>query len=310
MTNTPISIAIITKDRAQHLSECLRSLQAQRFVRGDELIVIDSSPNKATKLQIQSIKHHFPIPITYVKEPIPGFPVARNRAIKKALHAWSVFIDDDCIASRDWVSMIRKSIRKRPGAAVIAGATRTYYRNNVYSIAVEINELFWKIAHRRHGRISDLETIDNKNTIYNTAFLKKNRIAYDEKLTLFNGGSEDCDHGRQIQQAGGKGYYNNSLLVFHKDTRSFFTYFSRVFVRSGGHAVYEMKWASHKSTKPYTRRSMSRFLILYFKKNRFPPWFILRVLWILGITFLFVKIVKTIVYIYNRLRFGASLTNT
>lgn len=263
MTNK-ISLIIITKDRPEDLLQCYESIKnLDEFP--DEFILIDSSRDVRSKHITTKFARHVPFPVRYIYEPRKGFPIARNRGLVAAKYDWTIFTDDDCVVDPQFVAAAKNMIHNHSAAAAIAGESRSYYPHNLISHAATFNENHWKSRARRGNQIIDLETLDNKNVAYNLHFFRKNHISYDEKRTLFDGASDDCDLGMQIQQNQGKAYYANRMIVFHKDLTTLYTYTQRVIKRSSAHATYEKKWHSFRSERKIQPSNNMRFLHFFQK---------------------------------------------
>jgi outer membrane protein assembly factor BamB/glycosyltransferase involved in cell wall biosynthesis len=236
-----VTVVIITKDRPDDLRDCLSSLAVQTsFPR--EIVVVDSSRTDATEKLCAALSDK-PIKIRYRHEPRPGFPVARNLGLWLAPDQWVAFTDDDCIVDRDWVTRIQEGIQRHPDAAALAGKSESLYPDNPVAYAANANERYWKTAAIAGDRITDLETLDNKNVAYNKSFLASNGIVYDETRTRYSGASDDCDLGMQIQQKGGAAYYLHTMVVRHKDPRTLRAYIGNKLSRALAHATYERKWS-------------------------------------------------------------------
>ena len=258
--NVPLSISIITKNRPSEVSSCLNSIKRQT-VPPDEFIVVDSSTTQQTKRIIHAFKKTVRYPVYYIYEPRSGFPVARNHVLKKAKNQWVAFTDDDCITDQFWISQLKHAIACHPTAAAIAGESKSWYPNDIISIATMFNETHWKSRVRDGEQILDLETLDNKNVAYNLTFFKKNHITYDESRgKAYFGASDDCDLGMQIQRAGGEAFYNPKIIVYHKDLTTLATYSKRFMMRSFAHATYENKWRQFRGTVNIRRNNQMRFL--------------------------------------------------
>ncbi len=259
----PLSISIITKNRPHEVSSCLASIKCQTTAP-DEFIIVDSSTNHQTKNIIQAFTKTVRYPVIYVYEPQTGFPIARNHVLKKAINQWVAFTDDDCITDRNWVLHMKENISKHPYAAAIAGESKSWYPNDIISLATMFNEAHWKSRVRDGRKILDLETLDNKNVAYNLTYFKKNGIAYDEtRGKAYFGASDDCDLGMQIQQHGGTAFYNPTIIVYHKDLTSLLSYTKRLIMRSFAHATYENKWRSFRRTLGASRKKHMGFLSFY-----------------------------------------------
>jgi GT2 family glycosyltransferase len=244
----------------------------RQIILPDEFIVVDSSTNKQTKKIIQAFKKTVRYPVYYIYEPRSGFPVARNHVLKKAKHQWVAFTDDDCITDPLWISSLKHAIAGHPSAAAIAGESKSWYPNDIISLATMFNETHWKSRVRDGEKILDLETLDNKNVAYNLAFFRKNNISYDESRgKAYFGASDDCDLGMQIQKSGGKAFYNPNAIVYHKDLITLASYSKRLIMRSFAHATYENKWRAFHNTLHVSRANDMRFLpffIHFIRKNK------------------------------------------
>ena len=259
-----ISLVIITKDRPADLAHCYESLN-KLTVYPDEFILIDSSTNSKSRLLTKQLAIRLPCPVRYIHEPKRGFPVARNRGLRAAKYNWVAFTDDDCIVDKNFVRKMKQALKKHPHAVAIAGKSLSHNNRNLISHTISINENFWKSTVRVGDNIKDLETLDNKNVVYNISFLKKHNISYDESRTLFDGASDDCDLGMQIQRVGGLAYYEKNMIVYHKNLTDIFSYTKHLLQRSSAHKTYENKWRSYRVSAGLSHAG-DKLLWPYFKK--------------------------------------------
>ncbi len=288
-----ITLAIITKNRPSELRACLDSLVKQT-IPVDELLIVDSG----TKLPEQYVKETYRKyfrKLTYLYEPRSGFPFARNRALITATYQWLAFTDDDCVVDGKWIEQMKQAIQKFPRAAAIAGLSKTFYPCSPVARAAELNELYWKTCARRGTAILDLEALDNKNVVYNTFFLHKHAITYDEKRAPFYAGaSDDCDLGMQIQKAGGKAYYCESMIIYHKDPQSLQSYVRGKIFRTSAHATYERQWKDYRDSLQ-NRKTPERkwnFFRRYVKVNQINLPNAMVLLLLLGLTFIIIRYTK------------------
>ena len=304
MKHIPITIGIVTKNRTPQLSLCIDSICNQQLFPSDQLVIVDNSSDNSTNHLVSHIKKEKKLKatITYTHDPLSNLPLLRNQVLKKSINNWVVYIDDDCIAHPKWISEIQRSIFLYPHAAIITGAAYAINRSNVYSITTEINELYWKSQSRQHNSILNFEATDNKNIICNLNFFSHNHISYDKKLVLFYGCSEDCDLGRQIQRAGGEGYYNASQIIYHNNVTAFLTYFYRLFMRLGGNYGYSQKWRMYDNKRQGIHVMKIAFLSTYFRTNKYSYLFRLQVVLLLVTTFIYIRFVKLFMYCYYRVR--------
>jgi GT2 family glycosyltransferase len=299
-STTRLIVAVITKDRLYDLRECLDSLMNQ-LERGDKCIVVDSSLNKDTHDYIVRYNYHSVIKILYIHEPRRGFPIARNRALRASHSSWIAFTDDDCIVDNRWVDALKLALIKRPEAAALSGLSLTAYPKNGIALSCEINENYWKTKGRIGNRITDFETLDNKNVAYNTNFLKKHQITYDEsRAKRFAGASDDCDFGMQIQAAGGMAFYTPEAIVFHKDPKTLAAITPIKIHRTLAHTTYEEKWESYRKSLPSQKLNKITFVMNFVQQKRLSNRLTVQVLFCLIYTFFLIRYTKTLYWLMKR----------
>lgn len=101
-----LSVVVCTRNRAELLADCLRSLTAQtldpsRF----EVIVVDNDSTDDTR-QVAAVFMAGAPNFSLIFEPEPGHSQARNRGWRQARARYVAFIDDDCIADAHWCERI------------------------------------------------------------------------------------------------------------------------------------------------------------------------------------------------------------
>src|SRR3989338_128763 len=104
-----ITVAIVTRNRARDLRDCLQSLLHQALLPGKILIVNNNSSDQTPDV-IKEFSDA--LPITEVIEKKTGYPTVYNRAIQEATTTWVAFVDDDCVADTGWYSEVLKAIKR------------------------------------------------------------------------------------------------------------------------------------------------------------------------------------------------------
>ncbi len=104
MENPPVSVVIITRNRAEDLLRCLRSIAAQDYT-DIEIIVVD---NGSTDNTIEAISAAYPAVTLLQQGHNTGAPEGRNIGIKHAKGELVLCVDDD--AELPDAQTIRKSI--------------------------------------------------------------------------------------------------------------------------------------------------------------------------------------------------------
>ncbi|MDQ0116091.1 glycosyltransferase [Paenibacillus harenae] len=115
------TVAICTHNRAEDVREALLSLLRQNFTDAFEVIVVDNRSTDNTKQVVQEVNQMTNIPIIYAYEERLGLSVARNRAIREAKGEYILFLDDDAVASNEWISGIVSLFETDPRIGCLGG---------------------------------------------------------------------------------------------------------------------------------------------------------------------------------------------
>ena len=112
-----MSVAVCTRDRADHLRDCLQAIERQ-VVPPHEVIVVDNASSSDQTRDL--VQQDFPS-IRYVHEPRPGLDWARNRAIAEASGDVLAFTDDDVLVDARWTAAIAAAFADRPEIDALTG---------------------------------------------------------------------------------------------------------------------------------------------------------------------------------------------
>jgi GT2 family glycosyltransferase len=121
MTAAPsISVVIATYTRAALLDECLQHLARQRFLQGDEVLVVDNGSRDHTADVVKGYQSRFPVPLRLLYEATPGKSHALARALAVASGDVLGFLDDDVNVAANWLEVVRQTMSD-PAVALIGG---------------------------------------------------------------------------------------------------------------------------------------------------------------------------------------------
>ncbi|WP_027092723.1 glycosyltransferase [Cohnella thermotolerans] len=115
------SVVICTYNRAADLRDALMSLLPQRFRGEFEVIVVDNGSTDATAQTVLDFRRTVRFPVRYIFEERLGLSVARNRAIREAQGEYILFLDDDAVASDDWIGGIVSLFDRDPRIGCVGG---------------------------------------------------------------------------------------------------------------------------------------------------------------------------------------------
>ena len=105
MSTPVISAVICTHNRAEYLKKALDSLRTQSLPRNRyEIIVVDNCSTDTTKDVVQAFEDI--TPIVYLHEARIGLSYARNAGWRVAKGDYVAYLDDDAIASHEWLEKI------------------------------------------------------------------------------------------------------------------------------------------------------------------------------------------------------------
>ena len=113
-----ISVVVPTRDRPQTLRGCLAALAAQTAADRLEVVVVDDGSVAANEVAAAAAAHPR---VRLIRQDTAGPAAARNAGARGARGQIVCFIDDDCIAERDWAEKLAEAIER--GADVVAGTS-------------------------------------------------------------------------------------------------------------------------------------------------------------------------------------------
>jgi GT2 family glycosyltransferase len=112
-----VTAVICTRDRPALAQRAIASLTAQHSP-AREILVVDNAPSSdETRLMVA---RDFP-QVRYIREPVAGLDVARNRALQEASAAVVAFLDDDAIAAPGWTEATQRAFAADPRIALCTG---------------------------------------------------------------------------------------------------------------------------------------------------------------------------------------------
>lgn len=118
-----LSVVVPTRNRALLLRDCLASLVDQDFPAGRyEIVVVDDgsvdeTPNVVSLIPSRTDRAQ----VRYVRREGRGLNAARNAGLREAVGDPVVFVDDDVLAPRSWLTAMADGTLRHPEAACFGG---------------------------------------------------------------------------------------------------------------------------------------------------------------------------------------------
>lgn len=235
-SQTRLSIAICTKDRAVRLGRLLESLTAlpahAAFTELEIIVADNASIDNATREAVERFAE-----VRYVFEPKAGLNFARNAALHAATGDILAYLDDDVVVDRHWLSGLAEAWRSRPDAGGFTGLVLPYRLDTAAQISFEARGGFGRgfkrieFRGRMHG-----------NPLYPLGAGELGagcNMAFDRALLIELGGFDEAlDTGAPLPGGG-------DLDIFYR------------VLRSGRAMIYEPRYAvyhEHRETIAQLRR--------------------------------------------------------
>lgn len=202
-----ISVVIPTYNRLSFLKECLESLSNQTWPRSHyEIIIVDDGSRNGTADYVQSFQERPNAPkVVYIRQSNRGPAAARNTGVKRAKGDIIAFIDDDCIASYNWLESITGVFREK--SDVSACGTPAYSTEDIHSNNLKPHES--KYLKFEYAPLSLIST--NNCAIYKDVFDKIG--GFDESFSLTGG--EDPDLIYTLLARGYEVFQTSEMIVYH-----------------------------------------------------------------------------------------------
>ncbi|MEL6864687.1 MAG: glycosyltransferase family A protein [Bacteroidota bacterium] len=118
-----LSVIICSYNRDQFIGEALDSLTRQQLPKEqfEILIINNNSTDRTAEISQDFVKAHPELNARYFLETNQGLSFARNRGLKEAKGAIITYIDDDAIATPDFLLQIHQFMEARPEVAGVGG---------------------------------------------------------------------------------------------------------------------------------------------------------------------------------------------
>lgn len=114
-----ISAIICTHNRDSYLGDAIDSLLAQDFAGDFEVIVVDNASTDCTREVVAARSPH--PRLRYVYEAVIGLSVARNTGAKLAQGTILAYLDDDAVASPQWLTVLYAAYQANEKLAIAGG---------------------------------------------------------------------------------------------------------------------------------------------------------------------------------------------
>lgn len=208
-----ISVIVCTYNRPELLKSCVDSLLAQCFDKEKyEIIIVDNGTSEETGALISSLYAGEAV-IRYLREKRPGLSIARNSGWRAARGDHVAFLDDDAMASSDWLFCIEE-VSRRWDADMIGGPIYPYYTTekpawfkDEYEIRVHQDHSGWM----KDGFISGSNMVFKKKVLDELS-------GFDENYGMrgpYQAYGDETELLVRARRRGKRLYYSQKMMVRH-----------------------------------------------------------------------------------------------
>lgn len=139
-----VSVVVSTLNRRKLLEKCIKSLLCQDFdARDFEVVVVDGGSSDGTRQYLSRLSSRIETPriIPVFPQGRVNLPASRNLAAMNSSGNVIASIDDDCVASVNWLSEVYRVHRDNEdaltvGAKLLNGTQRDFFARFVYKFQV------------------------------------------------------------------------------------------------------------------------------------------------------------------------------
>jgi glycosyltransferase involved in cell wall biosynthesis len=210
------SVIVPTRNRQQFVRELVQSIVAGETVPA-EIVVVDQSddpdPELAEWPDDRGCRMH------YRHTTIRGASAARNEGMRSAQSEIFVFVDDDVVATPDWLERVLSTLREAGDRTVVTGQVRSGEPEGGGAFAPSLIQDEERAVYEGRAAANVLWT-GNMAIFRSTA----ERIGgFDERLgpgkKRFPGGGEDNDYCFRLLESGHRIVYEPAAIVYHRAWR-------------------------------------------------------------------------------------------
>ncbi len=222
-----LSVIIPSYNRKDEIEELLMSLESQDLAKNQfEVIIVDDGSTDGTDGWMYDFSKTSTIDLKFVKQNHQGPGAARNLGMQTAQGDVFVFIDSDCTAPANWLSLIKKTFDEN--SDVLAYGGRDDARADFPPLLLAINysmTSFLTTGGMRGGKKKRLAKF------YPRSF----NMGLHRKLYEQIGGFGSLRHGQDIEfsnriiKSGAKVVYIPESVVYHKRRTSLKKFYRQVF---------------------------------------------------------------------------------
>jgi len=211
-----VSVLIVNHNRADLLRECIASVLCQDYP-AVEVVVVDNGSTDGSVELVRSLGESRVRLVELARN--FGFAGGCNRGFEECRGAWIALINNDAIASPEWLSAMLATLQRYPRAGMCASRIR-FYQSEVIDKAGHL--IFWDGQNRGRGTgETDSEAFGKEEAALFpdgcAALYRRELISqvegFDEDFFAY---ADDADLGLRARLLGWECVYCPGALVYHR----------------------------------------------------------------------------------------------
>jgi len=256
MITIPISVLIVTYNRNKYLKECLASVFSQNYLP-NEIVIIDNAKNVQTKKLVNCYRNKG-INILYYGANSNNVPRARNKATRVARNNFVAFLDDDCIASKNWLKIGFIVLKKDSHFFYYGKNMNIDNENKISMYEYKKTEQFFSQFRRETGKMITSFLLDTKNCVFDKRILLEKKVKFDEQFQRL----EDIDMSYALAQKNISIQYIAEMKVKHHYKKEIIANMYNYFQIGLYSAKLREKWAKSQIF-PFLRKKTVPFPLMF-----------------------------------------------
>jgi Glycosyl transferase family 2 len=250
MNSVTLSVIIPTRGPARKCLRLMRSIQAQAFSRGLEVLVVANPPDSRIGAAVAMLG----APFSYIPESRLGANHARNAGLRAARGEILLFLDDDCsLPDPTFFVKHLQEHRAHPDCVAIGGPYVIGEHRGFVEKAYNHLQLTWVESGISSG--GEAHFLLGGNLSLKRSMLREEK--FDPALTY---GGTETELLLRLKRKKMRFHYSATLKLEHGDGISWFTFLGKAFRQGWGAAYIEARngeplpgWTvfSEKSSQPF-----------------------------------------------------------
>jgi glycosyltransferase involved in cell wall biosynthesis len=213
-----ISVIIPAYNAAAFIGHCLESVLVQSRFPARQIIVVDDGSSDST---VDIVRNYAPDVTLCRNDTNRGMSATWNVGIDRADGEILIFIDQDCVASHDWLAKLVNPFQSSSDHQVVQGNFYLqYFHTQISSYHAAWRRTVYLEKHTlciKSGKIY-LNTINTRNVAIYKSVLMDIKRRYGSVFNEQNSnGGGDLELGRRLQQLGTNILFEKGAKVYHMD---------------------------------------------------------------------------------------------